>query len=1169
MYKQKSGALHQYIRHVEDRPDIIAIQETGSTPSQPGYSTHTTSSPNSRIATLVARYLTVVQHTIDGSDIDHILIEILPTKRGQPSLFVLNLYSPPSRKKEDFDYLFATTLKLVKRNAVVILGDFNAPHPAWGYGKATTKGNKLWELIHQQGLTLYTDPNYPTRIGNSITRDTCPDLTMTKNLSRAEWHNSEETLGSDHCILVTTVPLTCKNHPVKKTRLVNWDAFRKQRENNPSSEITNIEEWVRDLHEDVSSQSKELTLSEEKPAFDPHLLHLCQARRSMLRRWRRQKLNRRLKIRIAKITEEAAKYAAELMRQNWNELCNKLQGTLGSAKTWALLRNFLDPTKSRSATQNTIKKIMHQHPGTNQDILDALRDKYIGQQQPSDKPEEYRGDPNEDLDRPITLSEVKQAVQALTNNTTPGADKVTNRILRNLDDTSIQALTTYFNHHWEEGTLPREWTHADIVLIPKPGKPPKLENLRPISLTSCIGKLFEHVVLNRLQPYIENNNFLPPTMFGFRPHLSTQDILLQLHEEITQHISPYSTKAILALDLKAAFDNVSHKTILRNLSDINCGQRTFAYISAFLRNRTATVGIGDLRTPPLPTPNKGTPQGAVLSPTLFNIAMMKLPAQLAAIEGVHHAIYADDVTIWANIGSDGEIQEALQRAADIVQQYARNSGLECAPEKSELLLMKKKCGKIPYDPPQISLTLDNQDIPQVQTIRILGLYLQQDGGGSHALQRLKHSTNQVIRIMSRIANRRHGLKEEDTTRLVQALVISRVTYTVPYITINRRQQEQLESLVRQAYKRALNLPPTTSTQKLLALGVHNTVEEHVAAHLVSQRERLQLTPTGRQVLERLGYPTQTAGHNHTMTLPHMYRDKIHVRPIPKNMHPDYNQGRREARARALQIKFQKSKDVRYTDAASYPGRPAMVISVIDEDMRERTTATVSTPRPLEAEETAIALAITSALRTKHLTVVSDSQAACRSFSKGRISKIAHQILTKHSPSQLPTTSVIWTPGHSALGGNERAHASARAMIIRAPPPQDDQSTVPVPIPLTYHDILQHQRLSRRSLPPPHKHLTKEETVEWRLLQTNTYPHLSLLHSMYPAVHPSNQCPLCGRETATLYHVTWACPETKTVPVNDNPTSEQWEAVLSSSTLEDQRRLVERARATAKATGALE
>ncbi|KAM7290784.1 uncharacterized protein ISCGN_027375 [Ixodes scapularis] len=223
------------------------------------------------------------------------------------------------------------------------------------------------------------------------------------------------------------------------------------------------------------------------------------------------------------------------------------------------------------------------------------------------------------------------------------------------------------NRHWEEGTLPAAWKHADIILIPKTGKPPKLENLRPISLTSCIGKLFEHVILNRLQPYVENNNLLPPTIFGFRPHLSTQDILLQLHEDINRQVSAHSTRAILTLDLKGAFDNVSHDIILTNLSDLNCGQRTFAYIQAFLQNRTATIGIGDLRTQPLPTPNRGTPQGAVLSPMLFNVAMMKLPAQLAEIEGVYHALYADDITIWATSGSDGEIQDALQRATDVVQ----------------------------------------------------------------------------------------------------------------------------------------------------------------------------------------------------------------------------------------------------------------------------------------------------------------------------------------------------------------------------------------------------------------------------------------------------------------------------------------------------------------------
>lgn len=63
--------------------------------------------------------------------------------------------------------------------------------------------------------------------------------------------------------------------------------------------------------------------------------------------------------------------------------------------------------------------------------------------------------------------------------------------------------------------MPQEWRHADITMIPKPGKPPSLNQLRPISLTSCVGKLLEPIVLARLQPYIDEHAPLPLTMFGF------------------------------------------------------------------------------------------------------------------------------------------------------------------------------------------------------------------------------------------------------------------------------------------------------------------------------------------------------------------------------------------------------------------------------------------------------------------------------------------------------------------------------------------------------------------------------------------------------------------------------------------------------------------------------
>lgn len=183
-YKRKHGVLQQYICNADTPPSIIALQETGSKPTQTGYNTHA-SSPESRVATLTDKSLTTIEHTIHGSDIDHNLIEILPTTRGHKSIFVLNVYSPPRQRKENFDYLVTTTSNIAKNNGLVIVGDFNAAHPAWGYTTATAKGTTLQNTIQQHRLTVITDPTYPTRIGNSVSRDTCPDLTIVKGIQQA------------------------------------------------------------------------------------------------------------------------------------------------------------------------------------------------------------------------------------------------------------------------------------------------------------------------------------------------------------------------------------------------------------------------------------------------------------------------------------------------------------------------------------------------------------------------------------------------------------------------------------------------------------------------------------------------------------------------------------------------------------------------------------------------------------------------------------------------------------------------------------------------------------------------------------------------------------------------------------------------------------------------
>ncbi|KAM7314956.1 uncharacterized protein ISCGN_004740 [Ixodes scapularis] len=604
---------------------------------------------------------------------------------------------------------------------LLIMGDFNAAHQLWGYAYSNKRGNALHALIANNDLTLLTNPASHTRMGNSVTNDTSPDLTITSHIPHADWEHLGEYLGSDHAILATTIYGAEYKVKVGKARLTDWTKLRDEREKRLKTTDhppLTLQEWVSRLVQDVQTHTKNIETSTTTPCVDTRLLHLWEARRSLIKRWKKQKLNRKLKKRIARLTEDAAQYASELCKENWLSLCDGMCDTLSTYKTWKLLRYLIDPAKSKTTSQHTMDKVIHQHVGDTRHLLATLKTRYLPTH-PTEPLPPYSGSPNPLLDEDIHLHEVTDALAKIRRNTAPGLDKVTNKALANLDNPSLLELTDHLNDIWQTGILPEDWKTAEVKLIPKPNKPPSTDNLRPISLTSCAGKLLEHIVLNRLQSYLEDHDKLPVTMFGFRSHLSTQDVLLQLKEEVMLPATRNSPTAILALDLKGAFDNVKHTAILSQLNTLDCGHRTYQYIKDFLSGRRAILKVGDLATDPVLLGSRGTPQGAVLSPLIFTIAVIGLPALLDSIPGVHHGIYADDITIWSGTGSFGEIEERLQTAATAVSDYAKSCGLECAPQKSELLLVSpRKKGSL--DPPNVTICMEGHIIVPSPHIKILG-----------------------------------------------------------------------------------------------------------------------------------------------------------------------------------------------------------------------------------------------------------------------------------------------------------------------------------------------------------------------------------------------------------------------------------------------------------------
>ena len=81
-----------------------------------------------------------------------------------------------------------------------------------------------------------------------------------------------------------------------------------------------------------------------------------------------------------------------------------------------------------------------------------------------------------------------------------------------------------FNIILDSGVLPEVWSVGLIKPIYKQkGEKNKPENYRPITLVSCIGKLFTGILSNRLYTYAENNELFSNTQAGFRKGHSTTD----------------------------------------------------------------------------------------------------------------------------------------------------------------------------------------------------------------------------------------------------------------------------------------------------------------------------------------------------------------------------------------------------------------------------------------------------------------------------------------------------------------------------------------------------------------------------------------------------------------------------------------------------------------------
>ncbi|KAH6920663.1 hypothetical protein HPB50_028347 [Hyalomma asiaticum] len=140
-FARKRPVLQQFLT-ASDRPELIALQEGSKNTHLAGFSSYRSERVKPQVAILVKRDLTVLQHNLDPTLPEHVLLEVLPraSRNRRTSLFVLNVYNPPRARKDVFGPLFLKAQELAQGRPLLIVGDFNAHHRAWGYHYDSVKG---------------------------------------------------------------------------------------------------------------------------------------------------------------------------------------------------------------------------------------------------------------------------------------------------------------------------------------------------------------------------------------------------------------------------------------------------------------------------------------------------------------------------------------------------------------------------------------------------------------------------------------------------------------------------------------------------------------------------------------------------------------------------------------------------------------------------------------------------------------------------------------------------------------------------------------------------------------------------------------------------------------------------------------------------------------------
>ena len=259
-------------------------------------------------------------------------------------------------------------------------------------------------------------------------------------------------------------------------------------------------------------------------------------------------------------------------------------------------------------------------------------------------------DNNDILNIPITENEINLAIRNLKSGKSAGLDGIVNEYIKTTAHFTMPLYTKLFNIIFETGILPDSWLEGRIIPIFKnKGDHSNPENYRPITILSCLSKVFTSVLNNRLTKYLDSTGGLNENQAGFRKGYSTIDHIFSLNTLLELHRAKKQKLYCAFIDFSKAFDSVWRVGLWRKLLENNINGKFFQVINSMYNGIKSCISING-QDSPFFTCDCGVRQGENLSPVLFAIYLNDLETYL-----LHKNLSGDTIDI-----PDGDVQLYLK-----------------------------------------------------------------------------------------------------------------------------------------------------------------------------------------------------------------------------------------------------------------------------------------------------------------------------------------------------------------------------------------------------------------------------------------------------------------------------------------------------------------------------